>query len=105
MNPKVVAAEKFALGQTNMLRIIEVHKSFVDQALVPLIEKCTLINKHQKLDPQYGGMILIIPQEPSELYIKGNIDAFEIDSYFISNGSDFSLKHLYNKVYRGIKLV
>jgi hypothetical protein len=104
MNPNVVAAEKFAFSNLNVLRVIEVSKTFSEDVLGPYTDDIQIVS-HGKLVREEGSVLLIIPQEPAELFIKGNLDNEEIDRFFRENRQGFSMKHVYNKVFKGIKRV
>ena len=52
---------------------------------------------------EVGVGLLIIPQEPSELFVKGNNNSEQIYEQVKQNGGGLSLSHIYNKLFKGIR--
>jgi hypothetical protein len=46
--------------------------------------------------------LLIIPQEPSELFVKGNKNSMQIVEQVMLIGDGLSLSYIYNKLFKGI---
>ena len=100
---KIVNAEKFAMKNQNVLRLVELNQSLVPH-IKEEIDKCC-VDPNLRIPLEVGVGMLIIPQEPSELYVKGNNNVKEIAELVMKEKSGFSLKHIYNNIFKGIRKI